>query len=225
MLLASLAWADPPDAVSGPAHEAIVEAVRARIGESAEVHIDSLLLRVTHDLDRRVIATAPPGATLGRATRFLLFEPADDASRRRRTRVGYAEAVVRVSHTYTTVVRRVRGGSILAETDVAVEVGDIGRVRLERLPQLVEVVGARTRRAVEPGEPITASALTIPPLVRSGESVVTLARIGSIEARGRATASQRGSLGDLIRLVNPESGRRLRGRVVARGQVEVIHEP
>lgn len=223
-MLATLGWADPPEPIAGPAHEAIVEAVRARFGEAAEVQVESLQLRVVHELDGRVTATPAPGAQVGRVMRFQLFEPTDGSSLRR-TRVGYAEAVVRVSHAYTTVVRRVRGGSILAEQDVIEATGDVGRTRLERLPELAEVVGAKTRRAVEPGEPITTSALTIPPLVRSGETVVTLARIGPVEARGRATASQRGSLGDVIRLVNPESGRRLRGRVVAQGQVEVIHEP
>jgi flagella basal body P-ring formation protein FlgA len=45
-----------------------------------------------------------------------------------------------------------------------------------------------------------------------------------VQAEGRAIASQSGGPGDLIRLVNPESRRTLQGRIVARGEVEVLDE-
>ena len=55
-------------------------------------------------------------------------------------------------------------------------------------------------------------------------SVVVRARVGGIEAEGRAIASQNGVAGDVIRLVNPDSRRTLQGRIVGAGEVEVIHE-
>jgi flagella basal body P-ring formation protein FlgA len=53
--------------------------------------------------------------------------------------------------------------------------------------------------------------------------VVTVARIGALEIRGRAIAAQSGSLGETVIVVNPESRKRLRGRIVADATVEVMH--
>jgi len=225
LLMSSAGWAASPELASDLVTAAIVDAVQARLGEAAEVRVESLLLRVASAPTARVSARPDPAARLGRAMRFVLYEPSTGTARTRRSRIGYAEAVVRVSQEYVTVVRRVPGGTVLSEQDVIVLTGDVGDGRIERLSLLAEAIGARTRRALEPGTPIVARALAIPPLVTSGETVVTIARIGSIEARGRAIAAQRGQLDDVIRLTNPESRRRLHGRVVAKGQVEVIHAP
>lgn len=225
LLLSSAGWAAAPDHASDLASAAIVEAVQARLGEGAEVRLESLQLQVASEPTARVSAMPDPAGRLGRSMRFVLYEPGTTTPRARRSRIGYAEAIVRVSQEYVTVARRVPGGTVLSEQDIVVLTGDVGDGRIERLPRSSEAIGARTRRALEPGVPIVAGALTIQPLVKSGDQVVTVARIGAIEARGRAVAAQRGEFGDVIRLVNRESGRRLRGRVVARGQVEVMHEP
>ena len=60
-------------------------------------------------------------------------------------------------------------------------------------------------------------------LVRSGRDVVTLARIEGLEVRGRAVAVQSGDLGEVVLVVNPDSRKRLRGRVVGPALVEVLH--
>ncbi len=57
------------------------------------------------------------------------------------------------------------------------------------------------------------------PLVRSGDEVTTLVRIGGVEARGRALAVADGRLGEDVRLL--VNNRSLRGRVVGPGEVEV----
>ncbi|MBI4475685.1 MAG: flagella basal body P-ring formation protein FlgA [Acidobacteria bacterium] len=61
-------------------------------------------------------------------------------------------------------------------------------------------------------------------VVRSGEVVVTRAVIGGVEATGSALAQQSGALGDVIRVINRESRRSFKGRIVAPGQVEVLNE-
>jgi flagella basal body P-ring formation protein FlgA len=53
--------------------------------------------------------------------------------------------------------------------------------------------------------------------------VVTVAREGGLEVRGRAVAAQSGELGRTVIVVNPDSRKRLYGRVVAEGVVEVRH--
>jgi flagella basal body P-ring formation protein FlgA len=54
--------------------------------------------------------------------------------------------------------------------------------------------------------------------------VQTIVRVGSMEAHGVAIATQTGSLGEEIRLVNASSRRSLRGRVIGAREVEVMYE-
>jgi flagella basal body P-ring formation protein FlgA len=223
-MMGAALWAVGPETFDDSARSAIIDAVRSRIGRTAEVEIESLKLRVAVEPETGVTATPDPAGRLGRRMQFILFAPDDDGPEGRRRRIGYAEAVVRVTVEHAVAVQRIRGGTVVGPDDVVATTADVGTVPLVRLPSASEVVGARARRALEPGVPITARMLTIPPLVKSGQTVVTVARIGTIEARGRATAAQRGFLGDVIRLVNKDTGRRLRGRVIARGRVEVIYE-
>ena len=61
-------------------------------------------------------------------------------------------------------------------------------------------------------------------LVKSGDEVQTVVRIGALEARGSAIAAQSGTLGEEIRVVNADSKRALKARVTGEGEVEVIHE-
>jgi flagella basal body P-ring formation protein FlgA len=100
---------------------------------------------------------------------------------------------------------------------------DIGRQPLAPLPTLDEVTGATTRKPLGGGDVVTRSALIARPLVASGDEVVTVARVGALEVRGRAIAAQSGGLGDTVIVVNPDSRKRLHARVVAGALVEVRH--
>ena len=83
------------------------------------------------------------------------------------------------------------------------------------LPTLDDVVGATARKPLPEGAVVTRAALLARPLVSTGDEVVTVARIGALEVRGRAIAAQAGSLGETVVVVNPDSRKRLQGRVVA----------
>ena len=76
-------------------------------------------------------------------------------------------------------------------------------------------------RDLRAGDLLSRTVIRLPMLVRRGSEVVTHARVGVVVVTGRATAREPGRLGDLISLVNDESGRQLTGRVVAAGEVEV----
>jgi flagella basal body P-ring formation protein FlgA len=101
--------------------------------------------------------------------------------------------------------------------------GDIGRQPLNVLPDIGAVRGAITRKALVPGEIVTQVVLVARALVSSGEEVITVARIGALEVRGRAIAAQSGGLGETVIVVNPDSRKRLRGRIVGSAVVEVLH--
>jgi flagella basal body P-ring formation protein FlgA len=47
--------------------------------------------------------------------------------------------------------------------------------------------------------------------------------VGEVEITAVGIAQQSGAVGDVIRLVNQDSRRGLRGRVTGKGEVEVVH--
>jgi flagellar basal body P-ring formation protein FlgA len=114
--------------------------------------------------------------------------------------------------------------AVLEPADLERVTADVGRMPLEALPDERLLTGARVARPIAEGKPVLASMVTSTQLVKSGDEVQTVVRIGALEARGSAVAAQSGVLGDEIRVVNVESKRALKARVTGEGEVEVIHE-
>jgi flagella basal body P-ring formation protein FlgA len=194
---------------------AIAQAVAARFGGGATATVDELRVHLAPARGAgRVTAHIEPGARVGGPMRFAL-RWAD------RRHAGEADAVVHVDAACARARRDLERGTLLAAGDVEVVRGDIGRAVLRPCP--TDVVGSRLLRALAAGEVVSPVAVSVTPLVRSGDAVVTRVRVPGVEVSGKAVASQSGELGDVIRVVNPESGRALRARVTGRGEVEVIH--
>lgn len=200
---------------------AIVDAVQARLGADAGVAVTDLELHVTDEAAVRLIATPEPGARLGAAMQFNLSKPTGDPGARTRS-VGRAVATVTVIASHVRLARPVVRSSVLTADDLQDSRGEVGDVPLKALPRLADLVGATAVRDLGVDEVVISGLVRIPPLVRSGQMVLMRWALGSVEARGRGVASQNGQRGDIIRLVNPDSGRRLQGRVVAPGEVEVV---
>ena len=95
---------------------------------------------------------------------------------------------------------------------------------LRLLPDWRFAIGSKALRPIAPGERVTTTMIVAPALVKSGDQVQTVVRVGLLEAHGVAVATQTGSLGEEIRLVNTSSRRTLRGRVIGAREVEVMHE-
>jgi flagella basal body P-ring formation protein FlgA len=81
------------------------------------------------------------------------------------------------------------------------------------------VVGTAARRALAPGALVVRSMLDAAPLVKSGDEITTIVRVGSVEVRGRAVSAETAGMGEVVRVVS--NRRNLRGRVVAAGEVEI----
>jgi flagella basal body P-ring formation protein FlgA len=208
--------------------EAIVAGVRARMGATVDVVVRDLRIRTTGDLPAKVSVVPDIGAQTGGAVRFMLFDaaapaatPARDALHARR--VGVVDAHVSVVATQLRARTAIARGTQVTADDVELATDDVGRQPLKALPPLVRVVGARTVRDIAAGETIASTMLVMPPLVQSGDEVKTRVRIGELEARGIAVAAQSGAMGDEIVLVNAESRRRHKGRVIGEREVEVLH--
>ncbi len=138
--------------------------------------------------------------------------------------VGRGVAIVSVSVPHAQAIRTLTRGTVIAAADIADVVGDPGVVPMRRLPTARELVGGTLRRDVIAGAVVTQQSATLPPAVRAGETVSAVAAVGSVQVTAELTALDNGVEGSVVRVVNRESKRELRARVIRTGVVEVIHD-
>jgi flagella basal body P-ring formation protein FlgA len=200
-------------------HESAVRtAITAAVQQQAGASATTLDIRVV-EIPSGVSpdgADVEAGARFGRPSRFRL---------RAGTRpIGYAVVVVHGRSRHLRTTKAIRAGETLAPADLEEASADLGGLPIESLPAIEEVIGATTTRTLTAGEAITSRLVRMPPAVRSGDVVSTRVVIEGVEAVGVATALQSGNVGEVIRLVNPESRRQLRGRITGKSAVEVQNE-
>jgi flagella basal body P-ring formation protein FlgA len=203
--------------------DAIVAAVKARMGDAATVTVGEMRVRGLDTIDgmavTRMVAVPDAGSRVGGFVRFLLYE---DAKQQRRA--GSVDAEVHVTAPHLRARHALAHRATLEANDLERVTADVGRMPLEALPDERTLAGARVSRPIAEGRAILASMVATAQLVKSGDEVQAVVRIGALEARGAAIASQSGALGDEIRVVNADSKRALKARVTGEGEVEVIHE-
>jgi flagella basal body P-ring formation protein FlgA len=137
-------------------------------------------------------------------------------------RVGEVTAVVHAAGPHVLAARQVDAGRVLTPEDVAIGDGPIDGAPVRRLVTLADVIGARTMRALAAGDPVVGGAIVGVPVIRAGDRVRATVRGAGVEVAILAVAEQNGVPDQMIRVVNPESRRAVRARVVARGEVEVV---
>jgi flagella basal body P-ring formation protein FlgA len=208
------------DSSDGAVRAAIVSAVQDRLGSEAAVTLGDLSVQTTSS--DGLVAVPEPGARVGHRVRFTLQVPSASQAWHAFQQVGTASVDVQVSATHVEAAHAVSRGTVLQKEDLQVSRSVVDDVPLAPLPVEQDLIGARAVRDLRPGEILTTAVVVVPPLVRSGDSVVVHVRFPGGEVTGRATASQSGARGELIRLVNPTSGHALQGRVIGRDEVEVV---
>jgi flagella basal body P-ring formation protein FlgA len=202
---------------------AIVEAVKGRMGPDTELRIEGLHVggrAAAAGTGSMLVASPEPGARLGRPVRFSLACGVPAASRPQPA--GYAVAAVFVTADHARTARTIARGETLAAEDLVESRSEVGAVLLQRLPRVSEVAGARALRDVLADEVVTRSIAAVRPLVQSGDAVDIRAHADGVVVQAQGVAGQSGEVGDTILVVNRESRRRVRARVVAPGTVEVI---
>jgi flagella basal body P-ring formation protein FlgA len=218
VLVASAALAEPPG-TEARVTAAIERAVAARMGDVA-ITVETQIVRWhAGEPGAELVAVPEPGQRVGGPVRFRLYELVSGRRASRSAGVAQGEVHVRAR----AVVARVaidRGATIQPSQIDALEI-DVGRLPLTALPTPHDVAGSVARRPIAPGELVTGHAIRTPPLVRSGDELVLRALVRGVEVTAKAIAAQAGGLGDLIRVVNSDSGRAVKGVVVGPGEVEV----
>ena len=193
--------------------EAIVAAVAARMGPSAQVDIRSVApaglagpaLRVTLD----------PAARLGTPLTVTVLNGPSASVR--------ASVDLRVSVAHARVARAIERGQIIEMADLTPITDVVVGLPLKPLPTAEDLVGARAVRTLSAGEIVQNGFVARRQAVRAGDVITAIARVEGAEVSARFTAADAGNIGDVIRIVNPDSRRTLRGRVIEVGKVEVIN--
>jgi flagella basal body P-ring formation protein FlgA len=200
---------------------ALERAVRDRVDARAEVRVAEVRVTwATTPPAGEMRASLEPNQRLGRPLRFLVYDNGPSAQRRA---VGAAQAAVVVHTPLVRAARAVARGTVLAVSDV-VELWDAPTgIPVGRLPLMTQVVGAQATRDLAVGVLVTPHTIRQLPIVRPGDELVARASVGGIEVTGKAIAHQAGRLGEVIRVVNADSGRPLHARVVGPREVEVEH--
>lgn len=204
--------ASPADAMT----RAIAQAVVARVGSGAEVTVrlaSAVPANWQGDLSSISI---DPAARLG-APLFVSFLNGPAATLRVSADVRIVTDYVRASHT-------ILSGQTLTAADIMPVRDVVPAMPLRHLPTAAEVIGARTVRRLNAGDLIQAAFVATPPVVQMGEPVTAIARIGDLEVAARFVAEDNGRIGDLIRIINPDTKRTLRARIIKAGTVEVFNE-
>jgi flagella basal body P-ring formation protein FlgA len=199
------------------------DAVRQRFGTGTVVDIDDVTSAVQVPPGRLNAVPDPDGRSGGRIG-FSLLTARIVGGRVQAVRIGRASAIVRVQVEHVHTRGFVARGTAVSAQDAEVVRDEIARLPLRRLPELAEVIGARALRDLPAGACVTTTDVVLQPAVRAGDDVVVTASGPDFQATATMVAADSGAKGAVIRVVNRESRRTLRGRIVSKGVVSVIHE-
>ena len=113
-------------------------------------------------------------------------------------------------------------GHVLAEQDLTVSVVERhGRPLSATLSDPVTLVGLTLTRPLRQGEPVGRPDARAHTLVKRSAMVTAWSEFAGGRVNSKLLALQNGKAGDWIELENPQSGRRLRGRVQSDGSVRL----
>lgn len=158
-------------------------------------------------------ARPDPAARLGKAMRFTLVPETGPAL--------FAAVTLRVVGEHVVAARNLSRGETVAEEDVAVVRGELTNTPLRRLPTGEQVIGSRVLRPIAAQSVVLPGAVVVRRAVEPGDRVTAVAASGPIQVSATLTAADGGEPGDVIRVVNTDSRKTLRGRIVKEGLVEV----
>ena len=213
---------------------AIAAAVRERMGAGIDIAVDDLRVQIASGLDLAreqklqsgqapsVQAVPEPGARLEGDIRFILRWAGTERSGARVIRAGAAVARVRViaGHAHTTAIAT--RGRELGAADVSDARHEIASGPLRPWPTVEDAVGSKTLRDLPPDACIVRAAIAARPDVRTGQDVTAISTIEGVVVSAQLVAAESGDAGSVIRVVNRQSRRSLKARIVSPGTVEIL---
>ncbi len=118
--------------------------------------------------------------------------------------------------------RAVEPGTVLGEADLDTADRELAGVPADALTAREALIGLRVLRPMAAGAYVRRDAVAQALQVKRGSQVTLIARIGTVEARAMAQSKDDGANGDVITVVNLDSKRLCKARVVDPGTVEAV---
>jgi flagella basal body P-ring formation protein FlgA len=197
-----------------PAADLIRAAVLDRVGAEADVSLTGLDVPGSTTMFRE--ARPDPEGRLGKPMRFTLT-----------TGTGayvFAVVSVHVSVGHAVTRRAIARGATLVADDLDQVSDEVRDAPLRRLPTTAQLIGGRALRPLPSGAIVLPGVVVTRRIVEPGDRVTVLATSGAIEVSAAMIAADGGRIGDVIRVVNPDTRRYLRGRILEDGRIEVMYE-
>jgi flagella basal body P-ring formation protein FlgA len=188
-------------------------AVVARMGRNVEVSVELAGMPADAPVVRRVVLD--PLARTGRPSIARFYS---DSSR-----ALAVTATIHVVAEHVVLRRAVERGQTLGADDFDSPRGEVVDVPLRPLPIGTQAGGARVLRPMPAGATVLDGFLVVRRAIEPGDQVTAVLASGAIEISARLVAADGGRVGDVIRIVNPETKRLLKGRIVNDRTVEVIY--
>jgi flagella basal body P-ring formation protein FlgA len=188
-------------------------AIVDRLGADADVTV--LAIDVPDSSARFREARPDPAAWLGRPVRFTLVTESGAGLP--------VVATIRVVTTYTIAKRAIGRGHVVGAGDVETVRRELQGTPIRPMPGPNQITGARALRPIPEGAVILTGFIAERRAVEPGDRVTVVAVTGDVEVSAEFQAADGGRAGDVIRVVNPETRKYLRGRIVRKGLVEVIY--
>lgn len=120
------------------------------------------------------------------------------------------------------VKSQINPGEILTADNLRYERMDSGHLALGYFTDINKAQGLMIKKALSPGMVVTESMLDKPLLMKRGNIVNVVARIGSMEVTTAGLAMQDGSVGQLIRIQNVNSKKNISATVLDASTVQVL---
>jgi flagella basal body P-ring formation protein FlgA len=199
-------------AVPQTAEAAVRAAVLERVGAGAEVRIRG----VNPPAEGAYREARPdPAAVLGKPIRFTLIPESGSPV------AIIADLDVVIDH---AKARRAIGRSqVIAVDDLEPVRAPLQDVPLRPVLTVAALAGARALRPIGAGAVVQTSFVAAKRAIEPGDRVTAVATVGAIEVSAVLVAADGGPIGATIRVVNPETRRVIKGRIVAEGRVEVLY--
>ena len=144
--------------------------------------------------------------------------------------MGTSESVQRITLSAQLIVERLivvaandlNAGDTLKESDLKLEWVAFRTQGQRGFTVIESLIGLRVKRSMNLGRPIEGAAVESPALVSRGELVGFKFRAGDLEINAKVEALGSGSSGDVIDVLNKDTKKKLRAKIVARSQVEAF---
>ena len=114
-------------------------------------------------------------------------------------------------------------GEMLENSDLVMRKYNLSTARRDILMNINDAVGKSSKRALEPGKPITANELDMPILVKRNQEVMIVSHMENITAQTEGVALKNGRKGDVIKVRNESSQRVVSAVVKDTGLVSTLN--